>query len=154
MSVTNRRQAFPQVTVIVMVAANWTARYSAATASVDFSVAMEAVVSGGVAEAAVCTIAGPAVVPVKSPSWVKIHRCRSNMVPDSGPCIVEGGGGGGGSTGSIGPSESTNEGCSSMETADICTVFVKSFSTSGMASSSTTTTVSDIRSSKWFAQRT
>ncbi|RLL95790.1 hypothetical protein CFD26_104673 [Aspergillus turcosus] len=58
----------------------------------------------------------------------------------TGPCIIEGGGGGGGSTGSIGPSESSNEDCSSMETADICTVFVKSFSTSGMASSSTTTT--------------
>ncbi|EED17282.1 class V chitinase, putative [Talaromyces stipitatus ATCC 10500] len=56
-----------------------------------------------------------------------------------GPCIVEGGGGGGGSTGTIG-TDNTNDDCSSMETADICTVFIKSFSTSGMTSTSTTTT--------------
>ncbi|KAJ5542582.1 glycoside hydrolase [Penicillium sp. DV-2018c] len=58
----------------------------------------------------------------------------------TGDCIITGGGGGGGSTGSIGPNKGENQDCDSMETADICTVYVKSFSSSGMASSSTTTT--------------
>ncbi|KAI9370341.1 hypothetical protein BJX61DRAFT_515871 [Aspergillus egyptiacus] len=57
----------------------------------------------------------------------------------TGDCIITGGGGGGGSTGSLGPNEGENQDCDSMETADICTVYIKSFSSSGMASSSTTT---------------
>ncbi|KAL4986581.1 hypothetical protein BDW68DRAFT_178605 [Aspergillus falconensis] len=67
-----------------------------------------------------------------------LHYCGPGC--GTGSCVVEGGGGGGGSTGSIGPGDTTNDDCSSMKTADICTVFVKSFSTSGMASSSTTST--------------
>ncbi|RHZ64660.1 hypothetical protein CDV55_102659 [Aspergillus turcosus] len=72
--------ALPQVTVIVMVAANWTVPYSAATASVDFSVVMEAVVSGGVVEAAVWSIAGPAVVPV--PASLKVAEAAVELDGD------------------------------------------------------------------------
>ncbi|RAK92634.1 glycoside hydrolase, partial [Aspergillus costaricaensis CBS 115574] len=67
-----------------------------------------------------------------------LHYCGPGC--GTGSCVVEGGGGGGGSTGFIGPGDTTNDDCSSMKTADVCTVFVKSFSTSGMASSSTTST--------------
>ncbi|KAJ5111485.1 hypothetical protein N7532_002020 [Penicillium argentinense] len=55
-------------------------------------------------------------------------------------CVVEGGGGGGGSTGSIGLESGEDGDCEDIKTVDVCTVFIKSFSTSGMESSSTTTT--------------
>jgi hypothetical protein len=70
----------------------------------------------------------------------------------SGDCVVSGGGGGGGSTGSIGIELGDGEDCDEMKTADVCTAFVKSFSSSGMASSSTTTTVGDNDHLKMFLQ--
>lgn len=61
----------------------------------------------------------------------------------SGSCIVEGGGGGTGATGlNQNHPEDAADDCSSMVTASICTEFVRSFSTTGMASYSTTPTVS------------
>ena len=70
----------------------------------------------------------------------------------SGDCIVSGGGGGGGSTGSIDIDSGDGEECDEMKTADVCTAFVKSFSSSGMASSSATTTVGDNGYPKMFVE--
>jgi hypothetical protein len=61
--------------------------------------------------------------------------CGETGCPN-GDCSIDGN-----TPGSIGESNNGEE-CDSMTTVDLCTEFVKSFSTSGMASSSTTTTVS------------
>lgn len=100
-------------------------------------------VSGGVVEATICIIADPAAVLVRARPCVKYLEVIYNHIHALVSCIIQGGGGGCGRTGGIGPRQSPNEGCTSMETANICTEFVKIFSTSGMASTSTTTTVSD-----------
>ncbi|GAQ10044.1 hypothetical protein ALT_7365 [Aspergillus lentulus] len=78
------------------------------------------------------------------------HICTANCIPEP-PCLICGcigpgcpgggkcvGGGCSGGGGSNGGSDDTNS-CSTSQTADICTEYISSYSSTGMASSSTIT---------------
>lgn len=82
---------------------------------------------------------GPGCGSTGESSIVSIDGCSSNSTVYTGGCIQSGGGGG---TAVNQPQPKQPDQCTTMATASICTVIVRTYSTTGMPSSSVTTSVS------------